>query len=325
MRAVVHRAFGPPDVLNVEEVPTPTPRSDELLIRVHAATVTAVDGAARRGEPLPARLAFGPFRPKYPTLGADCAGRVEAVGEDVRDFAPGDEVVALSPRFGTHAEYVCVPQDAPVVAKSSALTHAETVAVSEGALTALPFLRDAARLRPGRSILVNGASGSIGSAAVQLAAHMGVEVTAVCSGGNADLVRSLGAHRVIDHTAEDFTEAREAYDVVFDAVGKSSFGRCRRALKVGGHYLTTVSSMAIMGQTMWTRLGRKRASIALTGLRPAPDKARDLVLIRGLAEAGTIRAVIDRSYPLDRAVEAHGYVDAGHKKGAVVMRMSGED
>ncbi|WP_017597990.1 NAD(P)-dependent alcohol dehydrogenase [Nocardiopsis lucentensis] len=324
MRAVVHRAFGPPDVLNVEEVPTPTPRSDELLIRVHAATVTAVDSAARRGEPLPARLTFGPIRPKYPTLGADCAGRVEAVGENVRDFAPGDEVLALSGSFGTHAEYVCVPQDSPVVAKSAVLTFAETVAVSEGALTALPFLRDAARLRAGQSILVNGASGSIGSAAVQLAAHMGAEVTAVCGGANSDLVRSLGASRVVDHTVEDFTRAREAYDVIFDAVGKSSFGRCRGALRVGGHYLTTVSSMAIMGQTMWTRLGRKRASIALTGLRPAPDKARDLVLIRGLAEAGTIRPVIDRSCPLDQAVEAHRRVDSGRKRGAVVLRMSEE-
>ncbi|MFI6577358.1 NAD(P)-dependent alcohol dehydrogenase [Nocardiopsis sp. NPDC050513] len=325
MRAVVHRAFGPPEVLSVEQAPAPVPEADELLIRVHAATLTAVDSAARRGEPLPARLAFGPLRPRYPTLGADCAGRVEAVGANVRDFAPGDEVVALSPRFGTHADYVCVPQDAAVVAKSAALTYAETVAVSEGAMTALPFLRDAARLRPGQSILVNGASGSIGSAAVQLAAHMGAEVTAVCGGGNADLVRSLGAHRVIDYTAEDFTEAREAYDVVFDAVGKSSFGRCRRALRVGGHYLTTVPSLAIMGQMLWTGLGRRRAGIAFTGLRPPRDRARDLVHIRELAESGTIRAVIDRSYPLDRAVEAHGYVDAGHKKGAVVMRMSEED
>ncbi|MGW5875458.1 NAD(P)-dependent alcohol dehydrogenase [Nocardiopsis terrae] len=325
MRAVVHHTFGPPDVLSTAEVPVPVPEADELLIRVHAATVTAVDCAARQGEPLPARLAFGPIRPKYPVLGADCSGRIEAVGENVRGFAPGDEVVALSGSFGTHAEYVCVSQDSPVAAKSADLTHGETVAVTEGAMTALPFLRDVARLESGQSILVNGASGSIGSAAVQLAAHTGAEVTAVCSGANLDLVRSLGADRAIDYTVEDFTGARGAYDVIFDAVGKSSFGRCRGALRTGGHYLTTVSSMAIMGQTVWTRLGRKRAGIALTGLRPASDKARDLVLVRELAEAGALRAVTDREYSLDQAVEAHRHVGTGHKRGAVVLRMSGDD
>ncbi|MGW0777491.1 NAD(P)-dependent alcohol dehydrogenase [Streptomyces sp. NPDC002835] len=204
-------------------------------------------------------------------------------------------------------------------AKPSGLTHAEAVAVAEGALTALPFLRDTAGLRAGQSILVNGAAGSIGTAAVQLATHFGAEVTGVCSTANTELVRSLGAVKVIDRTAEDFARQESAYDVIFDAVGKSSFAHCRGALKPGGVYLTTEPSPAVLGQMLWTKLGNKKARIAFTGLRPPHEKAKDLALIGELAGAGEIRPVIDRSYPLERAAEAHAYVGAGHKKGAVIM------
>jgi NADPH:quinone reductase-like Zn-dependent oxidoreductase len=319
MKAVVHHAFGPPEVLGVEEVQRPTPKAGELLIRIRAAALTAVDCTARRGKPFSARPAFGLRRPKYPVLGGTCAGEVEAVGAGAHRFAGGDHVVAFGRSFGMHAEYVCVPEDAAVSAKPSGLTHAEAVAVAEGALTALPFLRDTAGLRAGQSILVNGAAGSIGSAAVQLATHFGAEVTGVCSSANTELVRSLGAVKVIDRTAEDFARPKSAYDVIFDAVGKSSFAHCRGALKPGGVYLTTEPGPAVLGQMLWTRLGNKKARIAFTGLRPPHKKAKDLALIGELAGAGAIRPVIDRSYPLERAAEAHAYVGAGRKKGAVIM------
>lgn len=319
MKAVVHHAFGPPGVLSVEETPKPAPKAGELLIRIRAAALTAVDCAARRGTPFSARLAFGPFSPRNPILGSLCAGEVEAVGTGVRRFAEGEQIIAISGTFGMHAEYICVPQDSAVAAESSGLPHAETVAVCEGALTALPFLRDAANLQAGQSILVNGASGSIGTAAVQLARHFGAEVTGVCGTANTELVRSLGAHEVIDYSMEDFVLRGRTYDVVFDAVGKSSFARCRGALKPGGIYLTTVPSLGILTQTLWTKLGSKKARIAFTGLRPLSEKTRDLVLLGELAGAGAIRPVIDRSYPLERAAEAHGYVDTGHKRGAVII------
>ncbi|MCZ7462365.1 NAD(P)-dependent alcohol dehydrogenase [Streptomyces sp. WMMC940] len=323
MKAVVHRAFGAPEVLSVEEVPKPTPKAGELLIRIRAAALTAVDCAARQGRPFSARLAFGPFSPRNPVLGGACAGDVEVVGTGVRRFAIGDRVVAISGSFGMHAEYVCVREDSAVTAMSSGLTHAEAVAVSEGALTALPFLRDAANLRAGQSILVNGASGSVGTAAVQLAQHLGAEVTGVCSTANIELVRSLGAHEIIDYTKEGFARNRRTYDVIFDAVGKSSFAYCRGALKRGGIYLTTAPSMAILGQTLWTKLRSKKARIEFTGLRPPREKTKDLVLLGELAGAGAIRAVIDRTYPLEQAAEAHGYVDTGRKRGAVIMLAGG--
>lgn len=323
MKAVIHRSFGPPEVLSVEEVPKPTPEAGELLIRVRAAALTAVDCAARRGKPFAARLAFGPFRPRNPVLGGTCAGEVESVGAGVRRFADGDQVLAIGGSFGMHAEYVCVREDSAVTVMPAGLTHSESVAAVEGALTALPFLRDAANLGAGQSILVNGASGSVGAAAVQLARHFGAEVTGVCSAANAELVRSLGAHEVIDYTTEDFARRGRTYDVVFDAVGKSSFAHCRGVLERGGIYLTTVAGPAVLGRMLWTRFGSRKARTAFTGLRPPREKARDLALLAELAEAGAIRPVVDRSYPLELAAEAHGYVDTGRKRSTVVMLASG--
>lgn len=323
MKAIVHRSFGPPEVLSVEKTPKPAPGPGELLIRVRAAPLSAVDCAARQGKPFSARLAFGPFTPRNPVLGGACAGEVEAVGTGVRRFAEGDQVIAISASFGTHAEYVCVREDSAATAiPAGSPTPSEAVAVCEGALTALPFLRDAGNLRAGQSILVNGASGSVGSAAVQLGAHFGAEVTGVCSTVNTELVRSLGAHEVIDYTKEDFAQRKGAYDLIFDAVGKSSFRHCRSALKRDGIYLTTVGSLAILVQTLWTQLGSRKARTALTGLRPPREKTRDLALLQELAAAGEIRPVIDRSYPLEQAAEAHEYVDSGRKRGTVIMLAS---
>ncbi|GIG88690.1 NAD(P)-dependent alcohol dehydrogenase [Plantactinospora endophytica] len=322
MRAAVYRTFGPAEVVRVEDVPTPTPDAEDVLIRVHAATVSVTDATARRGSPAFSRLFFGLRRPKWPVLGSEFAGVVEAVGPAVTRLRVGDEVVGVTgPDFGAHAEYVRVHQDAALAAKPADLDFAEVVALADG--TALAFLRDKARLGAGQTILVNGASGSVGSAAVQLAKHFGARVTGVCGTANLDLVRSLGADTVLDHTTDDFTRAGQTYDVVFDAAGKSSFGRCRRVLNPDGIYLSTVPSAAILFQMPWTAaFGRRKAVIAFTGLRKPAEKGRDLALVTELATAGRIRPVIADRYPLERIAEAHRHLDRG-KYGNIILTIPG--
>lgn len=320
MKAVVYHRYGSPDVLRVEEVEKPTPGDDEVLIRIHAAAVTAADCGIRSGG-FAARLAFGLIRPKKTILGTEFAGEVGAVGKDVKQFSEGDRVFAANGAgFRANAEYICLPEGGALARKPSNVTYEEAAAICEGALTALPFLRDKAKIQSGQKILINGASGSVGTSAVQLAAYFGAEVTGVCSTTNLELVESLGADRVIDYTREDFTKSGRTYDIIFDAVGKSSFRRCKSSLKQRGIYLSTVPTPAILLQTLWTsKIGSKKAMIAFTGLRPPGEQARDLVFIRELVEAGKIRAIIDRRYPLEQAAEAHRYVGKGHKKGNVVI------
>jgi NADPH:quinone reductase-like Zn-dependent oxidoreductase len=252
-------------------------------------------------------------------LGSDFAGRVEAVGAAVTRFAVGDDVFgALAPRFGAHAEYVCLSQDAALAPKPATLTYPEAAALVD--TTALVFLRDKAALHSGQSILVNGASGSVGTAAVQLALRFGADVTGVCSGPNADLVERLGARDVIDYTTTDFTRAGTAYDVVFDVAAKSSFTRCRKVLRPGGVYLTTAPSPAIFLQMAWTaRFGKRRAMVAFTGLRDAAAKRADLGYLAGLADSGALVPVVDACYPLERIADAYRRVDRGHKRGNVIV------
>ena len=242
------------------------------------------------------------------------------MGKDVTRFKAGDQVFgSTTAGFDAHAEYVCLPEDGALVIKPVALTFEETAAVP-GALTALPFLRDNGNIQKGQKVLINGASGSIGTFAVQLARYYGAEVTGVCSTTNLELVKSLGANRVIDYTQEDFTQNGQTYDIIFDTVGKSSFSKCKNALKPGGIYLTTVITPVILPQMLWTsKIGSKKAIIAFTGLRPASEKTKDLIFLNELIEAGKIKVVIDRHYPLAQAAEAHRYVDKGHKKGSVVL------
>lgn len=324
MKAVVYTEYGAPDVLRLSDVPTPTPAAGEVLIRVEAAAVTAADCAARSGDQFIARLAFGLRKPKQPILGTEFAGEVAAVAPDVARFRVGDAVFAASgTNFGAHAEYVCLPENGALAHRPAGTTAAEAAAICEGGLTALPFLRDEGKLQPGHHVLINGASGSVGTAAVQLAKHLGAEVTGVCSTANLELVRSLGADTVIDYTAADFTRSGETYDIIFDTVGKSSFSRCRSALRPGGIYLSTVPTLSVVFHMLWTsRFGGKRAAIAFTGLRRASERAKDLLFLNGLVESGGIRPVIDRCYPLEQAAEAHRYVDTGHKKGNVVLTMT---
>ena len=322
MKAAVARRYGPPDVVTVADVPRPEPRDDEILVRVRAAAVGVVDGLARRGSPWYARAHFGLLRPRFPVLGCDFAGDVVAAGPAVSRFGAGDAVFGtIAPRFGAHAQYVCLPEHGAVAAKPEGVSYVEAAALVDA--TALCFLRDKASLRPGQAVLVNGASGAVGSSAVQLAVHLGASVTGVCSGPHLRLVRKLGASSVIDYTRTDFTRAGGRYDVIFDVAGTSSFLRCRRALSPGGVYLTTAPSPAIFAQMPWTaRFGSRRAVIAFTGLRPASEKQRDLLVISGLAEASALVPVVGACYPLDRIADAYRHVDAGHKKGTIVVTMS---
>ncbi|WP_277555676.1 NAD(P)-dependent alcohol dehydrogenase [Halobaculum limi] len=320
MRAVVANQYGSPDVLRVDDVPVPTPDTDELLIRVRATVVGPSDAAAREGSPFPIRLFNGLRRPKA-VPGDVFAGEVEAVGRDVVQFAPGDDVFGtVAPGSGAHAEYLCVPEDGAVAVMPSILTYSEAAAVCDGGLTAMEFLTAHADLHVGESILINGASGSIGTAAVQIAAEAGATVTGVCSTAHVDLVRSLGAAAVVDYTTTDFTMTGAAYDVIFDVVGKRSFAECRDSLTPGGRYLTTVPSVDILIRMAQTRLiGDKRATFAATGVASAATKRAHLVALRDRVEAGEFRPVIDREYTLDAIADAHRHIDTGHKTGSVVV------
>jgi len=320
MKAIVYTEYGPPDVLQLKEVDKPVPRDQEVLVKIHATTVTTAGLATRKGEPLAIRFTgTGLRRPKNPILGVELAGEIEAVGKAVQLFKEGDQVFGYS-GSGAYAEYICLSEDGVLAMKPANITYEEAAAACDGVLTALPFLRDGGNIQSGHKVLINGASGSIGTFAVQLAKYFGAEVTGVCSTTNLEMVRSLGADRVIDYTKEDFTKSGQTYDIIFDTVAKSSFSRCEGSLKQGGVYLTTFPAPATLFQMLWTsKFGGKKAVFAATGLRPPDEKTKDLLFLKELFEAGKIRSVIDRRYPLDQMVEAHRYVEKGHKKGNVVI------
>jgi NADPH:quinone reductase-like Zn-dependent oxidoreductase len=321
MKAIIYTEYGSPDVLQLKEVEKPAPADNEVLIKVHATTVETTDAIFRQGKDFSARLFTGLFKPKFTRPGGEFAGEIKAVGKDVTHFKAGDRVFGTTaPNFGAHAEYICLPEDGAMALKPAHMTFAEAVSFHPGALTALPNLRDAANIQPGQKVLINGASGSIGVSAVQLAKYFGAEVTGVCSTANVDLVKSLGADVVIDYKKEDFTKSGQTYDIVFDTVGKSSFSRCKDVLKPGGIYLTTVITPAILGQMLWTaKFGSKKAQIVFAGLRSVSEKNEDLAFFLELVAAGALKPVIDRCYPLEQIAEAHRYVDQGHKKGNVVI------
>lgn len=319
MKAIVYTEYGSPDVLQLKDVAKPTPKDNELLIRIEATSVTAVDSTFRQGASLSGRFYTGLKGPKRPVLGTTLAGEVEAVGKEVTLFKKGDQVFGATAEFGTHAEYICLPEDGALALKPASISNEEAVATN-AVLTALPFLRDHGQIRSGHKVLINGASGSVGSYAVQLAKQAGTEVTGVCSTEKIEFVKSLGADKVIDYKKEDFTNSGEIYDIIFDVAGKSSFGRCKHALKENGVYLSTVLSPRIVLDMIWTSLaGSKKAKIAFAGLRPASEQAKDLRFLTELIEAGQLKSLIDRSYPLAQIAEAHRYVDTGLKKGSVVI------
>jgi NADPH:quinone reductase-like Zn-dependent oxidoreductase len=320
MRAIVYDRYGPPEVLRLADVPKPAPRAGEVLIRVRATSVTVADFRCRSFTvPLsfwiPARLALGVFRPRQPILGAELAGDVEETGSGVTRFKKGDPVFAATlMRFGGYAEYACLPESGVIAAKPTNMTYEEAAVVPVGARAALHFLKKA-KIEAGQKVLVYGASGSVGSYAVQLAKHYRVEVTAVCSGANIDWVKSLGADITVDYTRESFASRGPIYDVVFVAVDKGRFEDCMKALKPHGVYLNPTSPVRTLAMR-WAALASHKTII--TGEHPA-ENAADLELLKGLIEQGKLRAAIDRKYPLEEIVEAHRYVDQGHKKGNVVV------
>ena len=321
MKAVVQDRYGPPEVLRIEEVERPVPKDDELLIRVRASTVTQTDTHARRADLFLWRLVFGLRRPRSRTLGVELAGEVVAVGSAVRQFKVGDEVFGHpSTLFGAHAEYVCLSERAALALKPAGMSFQEAAAVCDGASQALDTLRQA-DVREGRRVVIYGASGSLGSAAVQLAKHFGAHVTAVCGTDHVELVRSLGADEVVDYRQQDFTKNGQTYDAIIDAVGKYSFRRGRRSLKPGGIYVATdggrfmVETIALLVMTRWVGSKRVRSGI---GRR----RKEDVLFLKELIEAGEFRAVVDRRYPMDQAVEAHRYVETWHKAGNVVLTIA---
>ena len=317
MRAVVHHTYGPPEVQRIEDVAQPVPDDDQVLVRVHAATVSRSDCGFRSGTPFITRFFTGLRRPKRPILGMEFAGVVEDVGAAVEEFAAGDAVFGIK-GAGAHAGFLCIRESGPIAHKPDRLSFEEAAAVSDGACTALGCLRQG-KLQAGQRILVYGASGSIGTAGVQLAKHFGAHVTAVCNTKNLELVRSLGADEVIDYTAEDFTKRDETYHVIFDAAGKASFRHCRRSLKPGGFHIAT-DGFQNLGWALWTwMIGNKRLKVAV-----ARYKKQDVVWLKDLLEAGDYRAVIDRTYPLDDVVEASRYVETHQKTGNVVLSVAHE-
>lgn len=322
MKAIVASKYGPPEVLQLQEVEKPTPKDNELLVRVHATTVNIGDYRMRSLDVppllrLPTKLSLGFNSPKQPIFGMELAGEVEAVGKDVTRFKVGDRVFAstLQENFGAHAEYKCLPEDGAVATMPGNLSFEEAATLSIGANAALYFLK-AANIQPGQKVLINGASGTVGTFAVQLAKSFGAEVTGVSHTRSMELVRSLGAVHVIDYTQEDFTQTGETYDVIFDAAGKTTFSQCQNALKRNGYYLHTILPGAPI-QAPWVALTTGKHIVG--GTAPASQEAHES--LKALAEQGHLKPVIDRCYPLEMIVEAYRYVESGRKTGNVVIQV----
>jgi NADPH:quinone reductase-like Zn-dependent oxidoreductase len=317
MKAVVHDRYGPPDVLRIEDVERPVPSDDEVLVKVRATTVTRSDAAWRAAKPFFSRFFTGLRRPKRRILGTEFAGEVEAVGNAVSEFRVGDRVFGAS-LFGAHAEFVRVKESGPIAHVPAGITFEEAAAVSDGAILALNAMSPVT-IGPGTKILVYGASGSIGTAGVQLAKHFGAEVTAVCDTKHVELVRSLGADEVIDYTKEDFRKNGVEYDMIFDAVGKQRFTRCKKSLKPGGAYLPTDGFGNFAMGVVTKFVGDKKVRL---GIPPRYTKEY-VLLVKRLIEAGEYRPVVDRTYPLEDVVEATRYVETGQKTGNVVLTVAG--
>jgi len=324
MKAVVYEKYGPPEVLQLTDIEKPVPKDNEVLIKVAATTVTATDCTFRRGEPFFARLFTGLTKPKNQILGSEFAGKIEKVGKDVNSFKEGDQVYGTLPGSGAYAEYLSLPVDSSTLAhKPSTTSYEEALACCDGFLTALPFIRDKGKIQKDHKILINGASGSVGSAAVQLAGYFGAEVTGVCSQANSEIVKSIGADKTIDYTKQDFTETGESYDIIFDTVGNTSFSKTKKVLTPTGVYLQAGITLRVFPSVVRTSMfGSKKAKIMATGLRPPSQRTKDLVFIKELTEAGRIKPVIDKSFPLEQIVEAHKHVDKGHKRGNVLITLN---
>lgn len=322
MKAYVCERYGAPEVLTVQERPQPVPQDREVLIKLHATTVNSGDCRVRAlnvplGFRFISRLALGFSKPRQPVLGTELAGEVVAVGQAVQQFAVGDRVFAFTGMaMGCHAEYRCLPEDGKLARIPAGLSDAEAAALCFGGMTALDYLRRG-RLQPGERILINGASGTVGSALVQLARHQGAEVTAVCSTANVERMYALGAAQVIDYTCEDFTQRGERWDVIVDTVGNAPYRRSKSVLNDGGRLLLVLAGLPDMLPAPWVALTTRHRIIA----GPASERREDLLAVAELAASGAFKPVIDRSYPFAQLIDAHRYVDGGHKRGSVVIEL----
>ena len=323
MKAIEYTKYGSPEVLQLKDVEKPLPKDNEILLRIHATTVTATECTFRKGEPFMSRLFTGLLSPKIKRLGEELSGKIEDVGNNVKLFKKGDLIFGTAgPTFGANAEYICIPEDGVVAIKPININYNEAAASIDGFLTALPFLRDTGNIQSGQKVLINGASGSVGAAAVQVAKYYGAEVTGVCSTTNVELVKTIGADNVIDYTKDDFTKTSQTYDIIFDTVGKTSFSRCKSSLKQNGIFLESGIGFGIIPLVLWTSIfGGKKAKIAATGLRSPKERTKDLIFLKKLMESGKIKPVIDKTYTMEQIAEAHRYVDKGHKKGNVAIKV----
>ena len=333
MKAIVYTKFGPPEVLHLQEVEKPTPKDNEVLIRVHAASVNFGDLMARNFKAVSPRkfnmlflfwllskITFGLRKPNITILGSELAGEIEAIGKDVKRFKKGDQVFGYPGlSFGAYAEYICLPEAGAVALKPSNLSYEEAVTLPYGAIMATSLLGKG-NIQRGQKVLINGASGGIGSMAVQLAKHFGAEVTGVCSTPRLEFVKSLGADKVIDYTKEDFTQNGETYDLIFDILGRSSFSKIKRSLKPNGIYLLASFKTKALLQMLWTSLTGSNQKVICAFANETPES---LVFVRRLVEEGKVKAIVDKSFPMEQAAEAHKYVEQGRKQGNVVIAIQG--
>ena len=320
MKAVIYEKFGSPDVLEYKEVEKPAVNEDNVLVKIHASSMNAVDWHIRIPTPSFARLMGGSaktlfMKPKFPILGADFAGKVESVGKNIEQFKVADEVFGAV-KAGCHAEYICVSEKDAVL-KPVNMTFEQAAAVPTCGYMALQGLRDHGKIKSGQRVLINGASGGVGTFAVQIAKSFGAEVMGVCSTRNLEQAKNIGADEVIDYTVEDFTKKGESYDLIFDVVAKTSFSKCKGSLKPEGIYVSTVFGLRPILRKFWTSMTSSKKMIPYLG-KPNNE---DVIFIRNLIDAGKVTSVIDRVYPLSEAAEAHRYIEKGHAQGKVILKM----
>lgn len=323
MKAMVATAYGSADVLKLQNVNMPIAKDDEVLVKIYASSATTADGMMLSGTPYFGRLFTGLMKPKTPIPGTGFAGVVEAIGKNVESFQPGDRVLGETALgFSTNAEFVAVPENGVILPMPDNMSYIEAATFCDGPLTSFNFLKNIAQLQTGQKILINGASGSLGTAAVQLARYFGAEITGVCSTRNIGLVKSLGADHVIDYTKEDFTKGDIRYDIIYDTIGASSFKECKSVLKTGGQYVSPVLKFSLLLQMIWSsKFGNQTAKFAATGLSNVDELRTMLSVLIAIFKEGRLKPVIDRQYPLAKLVDAHTYIATGRKKGNVVINV----
>lgn len=324
MKAIIVDSYGGPEVLQVKEIQKPTPKPNEVLIKVHATAITAASTLMREGKPYLGRLILGLTKPKIKTPGTDLSGVIEAIGSEVTNFKPGDQIMAeTNLNCGAYAEYICLSSDDLIVLKPFNVSSEEATGILDGACTALAFLTNEVTISKDTNILINGASGSIGTAAVQLAKNFGAKVTGVCSTNNKGLVKDLGADFVLDYTKDEFTKSTEKYDVIFDTVGKLEFSSAKKNLNKNGVFLTPVLNCSNLFNMLFVSpFSKKKLKFSATGMRNAKDRMNDLIHVRDLLISEELTTVVDRVYTIDQIQDAHSYVDKGHKRGNVILTMS---